>query len=246
MGIFSKIFKKTDNRRKKHFCTVIVPAAGTSSRMGGENKLFISLGGLPVLARTLLAVESSERVDEIIVVSRSENLEDVATLCQKYGIEKVSKIICGGDSRTASVYAGTFAASKDADIIAVHDGARPLVTKEILNETIDAAIKFNAAAPAVPVKDTVKTARGGVVTGTPDRKSLYAVQTPQVFNADIFKAAMENALKMDLELSDDCMAVEAINVKVHLTAGSSNNIKITTPEDIPVAEAILASGRYNI
>ncbi|MBR7081175.1 MAG: 2-C-methyl-D-erythritol 4-phosphate cytidylyltransferase [Oscillospiraceae bacterium] len=247
MGIFSKIFKKKKREKNSsgHFCSVIIPAAGASSRMGEEDKLFMTLAGMPVLIRTLLAVESSDKVDEIIVVARSERIDEIAFLCQKWGINKVAKIISGGETRTESVHIGTFAVSKDADIIAVHDGARPLVTCSVIDAAIDAAIRFNAAAPAVPVKDTVKTAHGGVVTGTPDRKTLFAVQTPQAFNADIFKAAMENALKSELELTDDCMAVEAINVKVRLTEGSFGNIKITTPEDIPMAEAILASGGHS-
>lgn len=239
MGIFDFLFKKKAKDKNKHFCSVIVPAAGSSQRMGGVNKLYMPLGGIPVLARTLLAVESAPCVDEIIVVTQSDEIERVAELCQKYAIEKVTKIVCGGATRTESVYNGTFEVSKSADIIAVHDGARPLVTTSIIEEAVAAAIKYNASAPAVPVKDTVKAARGGIVTSTPDRSTLYAVQTPQVFNASIFKAAMENARKKGLELSDDCMAVEAIDVKVRLTTGSYDNIKITTPEDIPVGEAML-------
>ena len=242
MGILlDLLFKRKNKKSERPFCSVVVPAAGSSQRMGGVNKLFMPLGGIPVLARTRLAIDGAECVDEIIVGSNSDDIEKVADLCQKYAIEKVTKIVCGGATRTESVYAGTFEVSKNADVIAVHDGARPLVTAQIFEEAVAASIKYNAAAPAVPVKDTVKTVKDGIVTSTPDRSTLYAVQTPQIFNASVFKAAMENARKKGLELSDDCMAVEAIDVKIHLTQGSYDNLKITTPEDIAIGEAMLNS-----
>ena len=219
---------------------MVVAAAGSSSRMGGEDKLLADLGGMPVLMRTLLAVDAAESVDEIVVAAREDRLPVVADICARAGVRKPVKVIRGGETRTDSVLAAAMECDPKTELIAVHDGARPLILPEEIDALVRLAGKTYATAPAVPVSDTVKVAdENGLVRETPDRKTLYAVQTPQVFQADILKAALQAARNSDLTITDDCSAVERIGKEVYLTDGNPENIKITTPVDLAVAEAIL-------
>lgn len=149
-------------------CSAVVPAAGRSVRMG-EDKLLLPLGETPVILRTLRALESSPYITEIIVAAREEQIVPLSQLCKEAGLEKVRKIVVGGETRSASVLAGIREADSAAELIAVHDADRPLVTVEVINAAIELAAQRGAAAPAVPVKDTIKRAVGGVVTETPDR-----------------------------------------------------------------------------
>ena len=219
-------------------------AAGSSTRMGTD-KLMLTLGGIPVIVRTLKAVEAAPSVDEIILVTREDMMVPLSQLCQEFALTKVTKVIRGGKTRTESVRLGTLEASGDAQVIAIHDGARPLVTTEIIENAIAQALESGAAAPAVPVKDTIKVAQKGVVESTPDRASLFAVQTPQIFEASLIRAALQKALDDGAKLTDDCSAVERLGMKVVLTEGNVRNLKLTTPEDILTAEALLeGSGAY--
>ena len=220
------------------FCSAIIPAAGSSSRMGGENKLFATIGGVPVLVRTLMALSQSDRVDELVVATREEDLLTVADLCRAYEIAKPLKIVVGGDSRAESVMSALQECSPEATLVAIHDAARPLVTREIIDAVIEKAEECYAAAPAVGVKDTIKIVENGVVKETPDRTTLFAVQTPQAFDKDLLTGALRAALDRGLPITDDCSAVELLGKEVYLTQGSYENIKITTPEDLPVAETI--------
>ena len=231
-------------RKKKKapgiLCSAVVVAAGSSTRMG-TNKLMLTLGGIPVIVRTLKAVEAAPSVDEIILVTREDMMVPLSQLCQEFALTKVTKVIRGGKTRTESVRLGTLEASGDAQVIAIHDGARPLVTTEVIENAIAQALESGAAAPAVPVKDTIKTvAEDGAVTGTPDRSTLRAVQTPQVFEADLLKAALQSALENEVPVTDDCSAVERLGKVVYLIDGNEENLKITTPVDLVIAEAILA------
>ena len=235
-------------RKKKKapgiLCSAVVVAAGSSTRMGTD-KLMLTLGGIPVIVRTLKAVEAAPSVDEIILVTREDMMVPLSQLCQEFALTKVTKVIRGGKTRTESVRLGTLEASGDAQVIAIHDGARPLVTTEVIENAIAQALESGAAAPAVPVKDTIKVARKGIVESTPDRASLFAVQTPQVFEASLIRAALQKALDDGAELTDDCSAVERLGMKVVLTEGNVRNLKLTTPEDILTAEALLeGSGAY--
>ena len=229
-------------RKKKKapgiLCSAVVVAAGSSTRMGTD-KLMLTLGGIPVIVRTLKAVEAAPSVDEIILVTREDMMVPLSQLCQEFALTKVTKVIRGGKTRTESVRLGTLEASGDAQVIAIHDGARPLVTTEIIENAIAQALESGAAAPAVPVKDTIKVAQKGVVESTPDRASLFAVQTPQIFEASLIRAALQKALDDGAELTDDCSAVERLGMKVVLTEGDVRNLKLTTPEDIITAEALL-------
>ena len=238
VGFWDKIKKLQDGCRP--VCTAIVPAAGTSSRMGGENKLMMKLCGVPVLVRTLRAIDSAELVDEIIVATQAELMEEVAQLCANAGLRKKIKVVRGGATRTESVLAAAMEANPKAQLLAVHDGARPLVVPEEFDQVIRFACNTYAAAPAVPVNDTVKVVNeNGLVTGTPDRSTLRAVQTPQVFRAEILRAALQAALADGASVTDDCSAVERLGKQVYLTEGNRENIKITTPVDLAIAEAIL-------
>lgn len=221
------------------YCAAVVAAAGSSTRMEGQDKLFAELNGIPVLAHTLLALEACPLIREIVVVTRSEQIARVGQLCRDLAITKAAKVVIGGETRTHSVLNGVLACGGEAELIAIHDGARPLVTRPVLEAAIRKGKETGAAAPAVPLKDTVKQAQGGVVTGTPDRSALFAVQTPQVFEASLIKAALIKAAEERAVLTDDCSAVERMGMKVCLTEGSYENIKITTPVDLLLGEAIL-------
>lgn len=233
-------FLKKKGKRASHYCTALVAAAGSSNRMGGVNKLLQPLDGVPVLVRTLTALQMAERVDEIIIATREEDLVEISHLCHTYGIKKCKKVIRGGKTRGHSVLQAAYEAAPETTLLAVQDGARPLVTADLIDDCIRAAERCGAAAPAVAVKDTIKTVNEEeAVTGTLDRSTLRAVQTPQVFDADLLKAALQSALEHEVSITDDCSAVERLGKTVFLIPGSEENLKITTPVDLVIAEAIL-------
>lgn len=233
-------FLKKIRESSRTRCTALVAAAGSSSRMGGVNKLLQPLDGIPVLVRTLTVLQLSSSVDEIIVATREEDLVDISRLCHTYGISKCSKVVRGGESRVHSVLLAALEASPESELLAVQDGARPLVTVEVIDRAIKAAARCGAAAPAIPLKDTVKAARADdSVEQTLDRGSLRAVQTPQVFQADLLKAALQSALEQNIPVTDDCSAVELLGKAVYLVEGDEENLKITTPVDLIFAEAII-------
>ena len=220
-------------------CAAVIVAAGSSQRMGSD-KIFASLGGLPVLVRSIRAFEENELIDEIIVVTREEKLEKVAELVKKYALSKVSKVIIGGRTRVESCLAGVSEAHHRAELIAIHDGARPLVSQRIIRDTVRAAAEFYSAVPVVRSTDTLKLLdEQGVVTGTADREKIFRVQTPQVFRADLIKGALTEAMKRGLPITDDCSAMELMSVKTHTVEGDEDNLKLTTPRDLVLAEAII-------
>jgi len=220
-------------------CSVVVVAAGKSERMGSD-KILAQLYGMPVIARTLLAFEKSDYVDEIVVVTANEKIETIADVCSKISATKVKCVISGGKTRVESALAGVSAVSRSAKLIAVHDGARPLVTDDIIRNTVLAAADYKAAVPVIKSSDTVKIIdEKSFVTGTLERDKLVRVQTPQIFDADIIKGALTFAVKKELPLTDDSMAVELMGFKVMTVAGSEENIKLTTPQDYAFAENIL-------
>ena len=220
-------------------CAAVVAAAGSSTRMG-EDKLMLPLGEEPVILHTLRVLELCPYVEEIVVVTREQLIVPLGELCRDYQLEKVRKIVLGGVTRTQSVRLGTLEVSEQAELIAIQDGARPLVSQQVLEQVILTAARCGAAAPAVPVKDTIKRAENGVVLETPERSQLFAVQTPQVFEAGLIRAALHKALEDGAEITDDCSAVERLGMKVVLTQGADENIKITTPADLAAAEAFLS------
>lgn len=233
------LFSKWKEKRIQPVCSVIVVAAGSARRMEGIDKVLTPLGELPVLVHTLYAFEDCPCVNEVIVVTREDLLVEVGRLCKDYSLHKVRKVIVGGTERIHSVQAGLKETDPDAELIAIHDGARPLITGEVIEAAVAAAAKTGAAAPAIPVIDTIKRWENGLAVETIDRSSLRAVQTPQVFEAGLIRAATQKALEDGELLTDDCGAVERLGMKVTLTEGSRENIKITTPLDLVLGEAIL-------
>lgn len=224
-------------------CSAVIAAAGYSERMNGEDKLFLEVCGAPVLAHTLAVFQKCGFIDEIIVVARPDRLSEVGELCRAYGASKVSKIIAGGGTRLDSVLNGLLAVPGDSQYIAIHDGARPCVTEDIVNCAIAAATRYHAVAPAVQIGSTVKRAIGGVVTETIDRENLFEIQTPQVFVTDLIKAALSNAKDKAANVTDDCMAAELLGIPIYLLEGSRSNVKITTDDDLSLVEAILQAKR---
>ena len=219
-------------------CAVIV-AAGSSRRMGGENKLLLPLAGAPVLAHTLSAFEKCAAIRDIVLVCREQDILPYTELAKSFGISKLRTVTRGGDSRTASVLAGITAAPEDAALVAVHDSAGPPVSEALLTEAVYAAAECGAAAPVVPVKDSIKRIEDGRIAADVPRDTLAAVQTPQVFGRAVLTRALQAAARENRTFTDDCAAVEAMGQAVRATHGSYENLKITTPEDILVAEALL-------
>ena len=229
-------------KRKKIYCSAVVVAAGSGTRFGCD-KMFVSLSGVPVLAYSLAILESCSYIAEIIVVTDSSKIIDVAELCAQYKINKATKIVCGGATRLESALSGISETDNKSNLIAIHDGARPLVTKEIVNNVIEAAFKYKAAIPAIPTKDTAKIVYNSFVEETPERSCVFGAQTPQVFIPEIIKGALTDALQKSNSVFDDASAVEALGFPVYITEGSEENIKITTPLDLKIAETILAARR---
>ena len=208
--------------------------------MCGTDKLTAPLCGVPVLLRTLRALDEAALIDEIVVAVSPERLEEIAALCAGANVKTPLRVVEGGGSRTQSVLLAALAAGDSCELLAVHDGARPLILPEQVDDMVRLGQRTYAAAPALPVTDTVKVAdMAGLVQSTPDRKTLYAVQTPQVFQANILKAALQSAIQAGADITDDCSAVERLGKEVWLAPGWRENIKITTREDLTMAEAFL-------
>ncbi len=217
----------------------VILAAGNSTRMGFPKQTAL-LRGAPVILHTLRAFQQADCIDGIILVTRTEDANTFEKMCQENGITKLLTVCAGGDTRQDSARNSVAALPCDTDYIAIHDGARPLITPALIDATVAAAHHYGAAAAAVPVKDTIKSAdTDGLVTNTPDRSYLWQVQTPQVFGATAYKDALEAAGQAKLQFTDDCQLFEHAGLPVKLVMGSYTNLKITTPEDITIAAALL-------
>ena len=228
------IKRENKNRRKKPgLVSAVIVAAGSSRRMGGTDKL---AAGSTVIAHTIRAFQESAEVGEIVLVLRQG--AEGSALEGASGCDKLSRIVHGGDTRTQSAYAGVMACDPEAEIILIHDGARPLVTKEVIRSAVEGARKFGAAVPVTPVTDTVKVGKDGFADSTPDRSTLFAAQTPQAFRAELIKAALQDAVDKKLSLTDDCAAVERLGMHVKLVEGDVRNRKITLPADLALAEVL--------
>ncbi len=222
------------------WCSAIIVAAGSATRMGGIDKIMTNLGDRPVIVHSVQAFQQCPLVDEIIVVTREELMEDINQLVQQWSCTKVSRIVRGGSNRMESVTIGLSRVDQKARLVAIHDGARPLVSQKVLEQVLTTAAETAAAAPAIPVKDTIKRVDNReLILETVPREALRAVQTPQVFDRDLIAAALQKAKEGGQPLTDDCAAVEALGMKVTLTPGSERNLKITTPVDLAIGEALL-------
>ena len=218
-------------------CGAVIVAAGTASRMGGIDKVMAPLGGEPMIVRTVRTFQNCDAVKEIVIVTREDLIPKVTSLCGKF--DKVMAVVIGGKDRAESVKNGLGMLSKKVKLAAIQDGARPLITEAVIDRTIRAAHTYGAAAPAIPVKDTVKVVEGGIVSSTPDRATLKAIQTPQVFDIDLLKGALKKAFQDGAAITDDCSAVELLGFKVRIVEGDERNIKVTTPMDLKIAEMLL-------
>ncbi len=227
-------------KKEKPFISAVIPAAGSSSRMGeGTNKLLMEIAGIPLLARTLLVFERCPLVDEIIIPCREQDILPYARLCETFGVTKASQIIRGGNSRMASVLCGVKACAKQAAFVAIHDAARPLLRPEHLEAVLGQAMVHGAACLVVPMKDSVKKLKDGFIAADVPRASLAAAQTPQVFARAKIRHALETAMARGFDTTDDCAAAELIGIPVFAVQGDYTNIKVTTPEDIIIAQAFL-------
>ena len=218
-------------------CGAVIVAAGSASRMGGIDKVMAPLGGEPMILRTVRTFQNCGAIKEIVIVTREDLILPITELCG--GFDKVRAVVRGGDSRQASVKLGLSAFTDKMELAAVHDGARPLVSEAVIDRTIRAAHTYGGAAPVVSVKDTIKVFEGGFIASTPDRETLRAVQTPQVFDLDLLRGALEKADKDGAAVTDDCSAVERLGFKIRLVEGEERNLKVTTPMDLKIAEMLL-------
>ena len=234
------ISKVTNGMRKVlplKYCGAVIVAAGTASRMGGIDKVMAELEGEPMILRTVRTFQTCEAIREIVIVTREDLILPISNLCA--GMDKVKAVVVGGSSRQESVERGLNALSDKVKLVAVQDGARPLITHAVIDRTVRAAHSYGAAAPAIPVKDTIKVVTGGVVSATPDRNQLQAVQTPQVFDLDMLKGALKKAKADGAEVTDDCSAVERLGMSIKIVEGDERNIKVTTPMDLKIAKLLL-------
>lgn len=232
-----KITKEARKVLSPKYCGAVIVAAGSASRMGGIDKITAELNGTPVIVRTVSAFQECPAIKEIVIVTSDNKLTQLMDLCK--GFDKVRAVVLGGSCRQESVENGIQALSSKVKLVAVQDGARPLVTWELIDRTVRAANTYGAAAPGIPVKDTIKVVTGGIVENTPDRATLQAIQTPQVFDVDLLKAALSKAKKDEVAITDDCSAVEYMGMSVKIVEGDEHNIKITTPMDLKIAKMLL-------
>ena len=222
---------------KLKYCGAVIVAAGSASRMGGIDKVMAELDGEPMVVKSVRAFQECDAIREIVVVTRPDLIVPIRDLCS--GFDKVTAVVAGGKDRPASVTNGLNTLSNKVKLAAIHDGARPLISWQVIDRTVRAANTYGAAAPAIPVKDTIKVVQGGVVKETPERKHLYAVQTPQVFDFDLLRGALKKAATDKAEITDDCSAVERMGMSVKIVEGDERNLKITTPMDLTIAKMLL-------
>ena len=225
----------------KTFVSAIIVAAGGSVRMGiADSKQFIPLLSHPAIEYTLRAFQNCGYIKEIIVVCRNQDKERIKAIADENNFSKVTKLVEGGSSRAESVRNGIKAANENSKYYAIHDGARPLVTVEEIERVVESAFETGAATLGTSVTDTIKVVdRYNNIASTPLRSQLRAVQTPQVFDKDLYTFALENAGDDVVNFTDDCSLIENMGGEVEVVKGSKENIKLTTPIDVIIAESIL-------
>ena len=219
------------------YCAAVIVAAGSASRMGGIDKVMAELDGEPIIVRSVRVFQDCDAIREIVIVTRPALIIPVSDLTRDFS--KVRAVVAGGKTRQESVNLGLNAISENAKLAAIHDGARPLVTWQVIDRVVRAAHTYGAAVPAVPVTDTVKVVKGGVVASTCDRDTLRAIQTPQVVDVDLLRGALKKAEADHAQVTDDASAVERLGMSVKVVEGDRRNIKITTPVDLRLAKLLL-------
>ena len=238
---FTDVTRQGRKLLKLKYCGAVIVAAGSASRMGGIDKVMAELDGEPMVVKSVRAFQQCDAIREIVVVTRPDLIVPIRDLCS--GFDKVTAVVAGGKDRPASVSNGLAALSDKVKLAAIHDGARPLISWQVIDRAVRAANTYGAAAPAIPVKDTIKVVTGGIVKETPERKNLFAVQTPQVFDFDLLRGALKKAEIDKAEITDDCSAVERMGMSVKIVEGDERNLKITTPIDLTIAKMLLEETR---
>ena len=235
------ILRKLAGPQKAKRATAIIVAGGSGSRMGSATtKQMMEISGMPIVARTIAVFESVDKIKDIVIVAKAEEIGIYSEFIKKYNFKKIRRVVKGGDTRQQSVLNGFRAIDDKCDFVAIHDAARCLVTKDNIEKVLDQAQRYDAASAACPVKDTIKiTDKKGFVVSTPDRALTWAAQTPQIFKADLYRAAAFYALKQGYEATDDNALAEWLGARVKMVDCGYENIKITTPEDIGIAETLL-------
>ena len=223
--------------------SAVLAAGGNSTRFGEENKLLAPLGSMPVLAHSMLALNACPTVDEIVVVSQEGIFLAVSQMVADFQVNKVTKVVRGGSTRQESVLRGLREISPRSKYAVVHDGARPLVTPELIAEVCEKAFLCSCATAASLVTDTIKRVKDGAIVETLNRETLVAVQTPQVTDVQLLTAALTQAIRQEINVTDDCMAIEMLGVKPLPVITSVPNLKITVPFDLILAETLLGIGR---
>ena len=218
-------------------CGAVIVAAGSASRMGGIDKVMAELKGEPMIVHTVRAFQTCDAIAEIVIVTRPDLILPITRLTS--GFDKVTTVVAGGSSRQESVSLGMNALSDKCELAAIQDGARPLVTWQLIDRVVRAAHAYHAAIPVIPVKDTIKVCNSSLVVSTPDRSTLRAVQTPQVFAFDLLRGALKKAAEDGAEVTDDCSAVERLGMTVKTVDGDERNLKVTTPFDLKIAELLM-------
>ncbi len=237
------IVRAVAGKEKYKPTSAVIAAGGNSTRMGGTNKLFAKIDGVPALARSIKAFEDAACIKEIVIVTRKDDISAVIELCEKYKFKKVTAVVPGGTNRQESVWRVFTEISDKSEFVAIHDGARCLITPKMIEKVCREAYIYDAATAATRVLDTVKrTKAGAFIEETFDRDRVWLVQTPQVFNSNLYRAAAYTAKEANFFATDDCSLVERIDFKaIRLVECGRENIKLTTPEDIAFAEALLAA-----
>ncbi len=238
---FASLLGRMSGKPRPQKTVAIILAGGSSTRMGeGLSKQWLTLGCLPVIVHTLLAFDAAREIDELVLVIKKEQKENYRGLADTYGITKPLMLVTGGNSRAASAKNGFLACADRADFVAIHDGARCLITPDEIDRVCREAYSVGAATAAAPVVDTVKLANdSGYIDKTIDRNRVWLAQTPQVFAAGVYHAALAVAQRDAFSATDDCALAEHIGHHVKLVECSLDNLKLTTPADIPRAEAVL-------
>ncbi len=239
MGKLSSLIRAAGG--KKRFNSAIILAAGNGTRMNNDRaKQFIEIRGLPIMVRSAMAFEQSPEIHEIVVVTRAADIEGCTKILRDHGITKLTKVIAGGSTRQESAKMGFDAVNPACDFVAIHDAARCLITPENIEAVMETAYVSGSAACASRVVDTIKKTNGAdTITETIDRENTWLVQTPQVFMADMYRAAAYMAVRDHVTATDDCMLCERLGFQVKLVDTGRFNIKVTYPEDVMMAEMIL-------
>lgn len=252
MGVFRKLTKSISNAidkvtlsHFKPFTSAVITVGGSGTRMQlqeGQTKQLLEICGMPIVTRTILEFQNSPYIDEIIIVSKADEVDFYTEMIHEYSLTKVKRIVKGGNTRQDSVLNGFKAISEKSDFVCIHDGVRCLITQQNIKDVVKSAFASGCACAGCRVYDTLKIAdKNGYIESTADREKAWNAQTPQVFKTNIYRACAYSAKKEGLKVTDDCMLAEHYGFKIKLVDCGRNNLKITIPEDLTVAEAIINS-----